>query len=321
MGEYLPRLLPMRLREVAPLQISQPDGTVVHARRPAAELAGLAAAAGLQPPGGPGTAQRRVPDGGPAPAGRAPAVLRRDGRAVPGSDAGPLPAHRVRHRRVGTRLPDHVAVAGLRLPGRDHLSGRRRARLARRAGHDPERDLHPRGGRGVLWKHVDERTGAEVRRAAAAGHLLPRDRGQLRVPGVLALLPGRQHRVRGPGHRDHGHLPCRARPPAANRRAGRSAHLRAVPPALHRGQAGPGRGRPGQHRLCLRLQPLPVSEDNPYGLALVSRETALRTEAEGKQDYDWQSQRSWKVVNHDSRAGWAPRSATSWCRGGVPAAH
>jgi len=40
-----------------------------------------------------------------------------------------------------------------------------------------------------------------------------------------------------------------------------------------------------------------ASGDDPYGLGLVVRETALRTEAEGKQDYDWGVQRGWKVVN------------------------
>ena len=33
------------------------------------------------------------------------------------------------------------------------------------------------------------------------------------------------------------------------------------------------------------------------------RETPLRTEAEGRQDYDWQRQRAWKVVNESVRNG------------------
>jgi primary-amine oxidase len=41
----------------------------------------------------------------------------------------------------------------------------------------------------------------------------------------------------------------------------------------------------------------PVGPDNPHGLALVARRTALRTEREGRQDYSWSSQRSWTVVN------------------------
>jgi primary-amine oxidase len=35
----------------------------------------------------------------------------------------------------------------------------------------------------------------------------------------------------------------------------------------------------------------------------VQRSTPLRTEEEGKQDYDWQSQRSWKVVNEGAKNG------------------
>ena len=88
----------------------------------------------------------------------------------------------------------------------------------------------------------------------AAGALLPRDRGQLRVPGVLAVLPGRQHRVRGPRDRDHGHLAHRrARQPAGQRDGRRPGHLRAVPPALHRGPARPRRRRGRQHGLRLRV--------------------------------------------------------------------
>jgi primary-amine oxidase len=45
---------------------------------------------------------------------------------------------------------------------------------------------------------------------------------------------------------------------------------------------------------------LPTGPDNPHGLALVQRSVPLRTEREGMQDYDWQTQRSWKVVNEDA---------------------
>ena len=57
----------------------------------------------------------------------------------------------------------------------------------------------------VLWKHVDvpaERRGGPP--GAPAGRVRPRHRRELRVPRLLALLPGRQHRVRGARHRDHG---------------------------------------------------------------------------------------------------------------------
>ena len=42
---------------------------------------------------------------------------------------------------------------------------------------------------------------------------------------------------------------------------------------------------------------LPIGEQNPHGLALVARNTPLRNEIAGIQDHDWASQRSWKVVN------------------------
>ena len=44
-------------------------------------------------------------------------------------------------------------------------------------------------------------------------------------------------------------------------------------------------------------EPLPTGPGNPHGLAIVQRSTPLRTEEEGKQDYDWSTQRAWKVVN------------------------
>ncbi|MGZ4270351.1 MAG: primary-amine oxidase [Solirubrobacteraceae bacterium] len=42
---------------------------------------------------------------------------------------------------------------------------------------------------------------------------------------------------------------------------------------------------------------LPSGPGNPHGLAMVQRNVPLRTEQEGKQDYDWHTQRAWKVVN------------------------
>ncbi|WP_313676715.1 primary-amine oxidase [Mycolicibacterium sp.] len=41
----------------------------------------------------------------------------------------------------------------------------------------------------------------------------------------------------------------------------------------------------------------PVSEDNPYGLALVTESTPITSEAQSARDFDWSTQRSWKVVN------------------------
>jgi primary-amine oxidase len=44
-----------------------------------------------------------------------------------------------------------------------------------------------------------------------------------------------------------------------------------------------------------------AGEGDPHGLGLTIRNTPLRTESEGRQDYDWSTQRSWKVVNDNIR--------------------
>jgi len=41
----------------------------------------------------------------------------------------------------------------------------------------------------------------------------------------------------------------------------------------------------------------PVSKDNPYGLALVTTSKTIASEAESARDFDWSTQRAWKVVN------------------------
>ncbi len=43
--------------------------------------------------------------------------------------------------------------------------------------------------------------------------------------------------------------------------------------------------------------PEPVGPDNPHGLSLVVRNVPLRTESQAKQDVNFATQRSWKVVN------------------------
>lgn len=48
---------------------------------------------------------------------------------------------------------------------------------------------------------------------------------------------------------------------------------------------------------------LPVSKDNPHGLAMVQRDVPLRTEEDGAQDYEWRTQRYWKIVNEGMNNG------------------
>ena len=250
MGEYVPHLVPgLRLRDdLKPLEIIQPEGASFTLDGNVLRWQKWSLRVGFNHREGLVLHTVGYDDGG-ALARRAPAVVRRDGRALPRPDARPLPPHRVRHRRVGPWLHDDVARARLRLPRRDPLPRRGAARHARRAVHDPQRDLHPRGGqRGPVEarRRAGRRRGAP--RAPARG-LLPRHRRQLRVPRLLALLPGRQHRVRGARDRDHGHDALRRGRAAAVRHARRRAHLRAVPPALPRRPARPRRRRRGQHGL------------------------------------------------------------------------
>jgi primary-amine oxidase len=48
-------------------------------------------------------------------------------------------------------------------------------------------------------------------------------------------------------------------------------------------------------------EPVAVGPSNPHGLALHQTSTPLRTESEGIQDYNWNTQRAWKVVNEGVR--------------------
>ena len=61
----------------------------------------------------------------------------------------------------------------------------------------------------------------------------------------------------------------------------------------------------------------PMGPDNPYGLSLRQRNTPLRTEAEGKQDMNFQTQRAWKVVNDNVRNGIGTAPAYKLVPGGA----
>jgi primary-amine oxidase len=67
---------------------------------------------------------------------------------------------------------------------------------------------------------------------------------------------------------------------------------------------------------AVESEALPVSAANPYGLALVARDTALRNEADGRQDIGWESQRTWKVASTTSVNGLGQRPAYKLVPGG-----
>lgn len=151
----------------------------------------------------------------------------------------------------------------------------------------------------VLWKHVDPAAGAEVRRMrrlVVSAHVT--------VSNYEYLVYWRFYQdgnieceVRATGVMVVSHFPEGQQPPH-----GTLVDQRTYAP-FH------------QHFLIARLDmdidgqsntvymsesgPAPIGPDNPYGLALVQRNVPLRTEQEGKQDYRWETQRGWKVVNEN----------------------
>jgi primary-amine oxidase len=154
---------------------------------------------------------------------------------------------------------------------------------------------------GVLWKHVDEVSGAEtrrMRRLVVSFHVT--------VGNYEYLIYWRFHQdatiqaeVRATGIMVTTHFAEGHQPPY-----GTLVDERTYAP-FH------------QHFLVARLdldvdgdantvvasqsEALPIGPENPHGVALVQRDTPLRTESEGMQDYDWSVQRSWKVVNSNVR--------------------
>jgi primary-amine oxidase len=156
----------------------------------------------------------------------------------------------------------------------------------------------------VLWKHIDHDHGAEVRRSrrlVVSFHVT--------VANYEYLVYWRFYQdgtieceVRATGIMVTTHFPTGRLPPPY----GTLVDERTYAP-FH------------QHFIVARLdldvdgtantvyasesEALPVTEDNPHGLAMVVRNTALRREDDGRQDYDWHSQRSWKIVNDDVANG------------------
>jgi primary-amine oxidase len=150
----------------------------------------------------------------------------------------------------------------------------------------------------VLWKHVDPHTGAEVRRQRRM------------VVSCHASVANYEYLIYWRFYQD-GNIECEVR----------ATGLMVTTP-YPEGEQPPPYGTVvdtntyapyHQHFLIARLDldidgdantvmetdsaAPPVSEDNPYGLALVTRSTPIRSEAESARDYDWSTQRGWSVVN------------------------
>ncbi len=152
----------------------------------------------------------------------------------------------------------------------------------------------------VLWKHVDEQAGAEVRRMR-----------RLTI-SFHATVANYEYLVYWHLHQD-GSIECEVRATGIMVTTQFEGEQPPYGTLVDQRTYAPFH----QHFLVARLDldvdgeantvyatdsiALPTGPDNPYGLAMVERATPLRTEAEGKQDYDWQRQRAWKVVNDGAR--------------------
>lgn len=155
----------------------------------------------------------------------------------------------------------------------------------------------------VLWKHVDHHDGAEVRRMrrlTISFHVTVANYEYL-VYWRLYQDGSIECEVRATGIMVVSHFPAGGAHPH-----GTLVDERTYAP-FH------------QHFLVARLdmdidgtentvyatetEIVPTGPDNPYGLSLRQKNTPLRTEAEGKQDMNFATQRAWKVVNDNVRTG------------------
>jgi primary-amine oxidase len=303
-GEYLPDLLPGRLREVAPLQVSQPDGVGFTLDGTLLSWQNWQLRLGFNYREGLVLHQVGFRDGG-----RLRPVAHRLSFAemvVPYRDASPD-----HYRRTAFDIGEWglgFMTTSLAL-GCDCLG---EITYLDAVVHDSAGEpqtirnaicVHEEDS-GVLWKHVDERAGVEVRRARRL------------VVSFHVTVANYEYLVYWRFYQD-GAIEC---------------EVRATGIMVTSHTAAPG-SRPAngtlvdqgiyapfhQHFIVARLdldvdgagntvyaaesRPARPGPDDPYALGLTVTSTPLRTEAEGKQDYDWSTQRGWKVVNDNVRNG------------------
>ena len=277
-------------------------GTLVHPRRPPADLAELVAADRLQRPRGAGAAPGPVRRLRRDARHRVPAVLRRDGGALPRPRLRPLPADGVRHRRVGARGDDHARSSWAATAwARSSTSTRWSPTAAGEPLLIPQAICLHEEDAGVLWKHVDPITGAQsrrMRRMVISFHATVANyeylvywrfyadgniECEVRATGIMVTTPLATDGDRSP----YG--------ATVDRRT-----YAPVPPALHRRPARPGRRRRRQHRgpagrrraADQSGQPVRTGHDRTGA-------TVIGSEAESARDASWATQRTWSVTNPD----------------------
>jgi primary-amine oxidase len=303
MGEYLPRLIPTPLREVAPLEITQPDGAGFTLDGHLLSWQKWQLRLGFNHREGLVLHQVAYADGD-----RYRPVAHRLSFAemvVPYRDASPD-----HYRRTAFDIGEWglgFMTTSLSL-GCDCLGVISYLDAVVHDFHGEPRTIgnaicvHEEDS-GVGWKHVDERAGVEVRRARRL------------VVSFHVTVANYEYLVYWRFYQD-GNIECEVRATGI----------------LVTSHVGKARAENGvlvdadtyapfhQHFIVARLdldvdgpdntvyvtdsRPSAVGDpDDPHGLGLVVRSTALRTEADGRQDYDWNTQRGWKVLNDNARNG------------------
>jgi primary-amine oxidase len=303
MGEYLPKLIPMPLREVKPLRITQPDGVGFTLDGHRLSWQNWQLRLGFNYREGLVLHQVGVRD-----AGRLRPVAHRMSFAemfVPYRDVSAD-----HYRRTAFDIGEWglgFMTTSLEL-GCDCLGeisyldavvhdSHGEPRVIRNAICIHEEDS------GVLWKHVDEVSGAQVRRARRL------------VVSFHVTVANYEYLVYWRFYQD-GNIECEVRATGIMV----TSHAPADGQPSYGTLVDQGTYAPfHQHFIIARLDldvdgtdntvyatesvAAGVGQEDPYGLGLTIRSTPLRTEEAGKQDYDWNVQRGWKVVNDNVRNG------------------
>ena len=299
MGEYLPSLLPMRLREVTPLEISQPEGVGFTLDGHLLSWQNWQLRLGFNHREGLVLHQVAFRDGQ-----RWRSVAHRLSFAemvVPYRDASPD-----HYRRTAFDIGEWglgFMTTSLSL-GCDCLGD---ITYLDAVVHDSRGEprtipnaicVHEEDS-GVGWKHVDERAGVEVRRARRL------------VISFHVTVANYEYLVYWRFYQD-GNIECEVRAtgilvtshtgaPGSRPTTGPWSTMASTPRSTST-SSWPGSTSTWTGRPTPSTPPIPgrrrsATPTDPYGLGLVVRSTPLRTEEEGKQDYDWGTQRGWKVVN------------------------
>jgi primary-amine oxidase len=297
-GEYLPDLLPMRLREVAPLHVSQPDGVGFTQEGNLLSWQNWQLRLGFNHREGLVLHQVAFRD-----VGRLRPVAHRLSFAemvVPYRDASPD-----HYRRTAFDIGEWglgFMTTSLTL-GCDCLGEITYldAVVNDSAGEPqtiPNAICVHEEDSGILWKHVDERAGAEVRRARRL------------VVSFHVTVANYEYLVYWRFYQD-GSIECEVRATGimVTSQTAAAGSRPANGTLVDQGIYAPFH----QHFIVARLdldvdgtgntvyatesRPAAPGPGDPYALGLTVASTPLRTEAEGKQDYDWGTQRGWKVVN------------------------